>query len=123
MYYIQYLHHTHLPPPPSHWYIPSPHQTGPISPSCSLTLYKKWRKRKAWHFCLLKIAAWGVSLWHFHIYMYYSLIWFISSIFLLSTLVPVLWWFQQVYKFYTHFCIECTSTIFTFLTSWNICFL
>jgi hypothetical protein len=29
-----------------------------------------------------------VSFWHFHIYMYYNLCWFISSIFHLSTLVP-----------------------------------
>jgi hypothetical protein len=29
----------------------------------------------------------GVFLWHFHIYAYYNLNWFISSIFLLSTLV------------------------------------
>jgi hypothetical protein len=34
------------------------------------------------------MATQGVSLWHFHVYMYYSLIWFIPSIFLLSTLVP-----------------------------------
>jgi hypothetical protein len=32
-------------------------------------------------------------LWHFHVYMYYSLIWFIFSIFLLSTLLPFLWLF------------------------------
>jgi hypothetical protein len=35
-------------------------------------------------------------LWQFHVYMYYNLYWFISSIFLLSTLVPFLWWFHQV---------------------------
>jgi hypothetical protein len=29
-------------------------------------------------------------LWHFRVYMYYNLNWFISSIFLLSTLVPFL---------------------------------
>jgi hypothetical protein len=44
---------------------------------------------------LLKIVAQGGSLWHFHVYMYHSLVWFISSIFL-STLVPFLWWFQPV---------------------------
>jgi hypothetical protein len=44
---------------------------------------------------LFKIATQGVSLWHFHEYMYYSLIWFISSTFLLSSLVPFLWLFQQ----------------------------
>jgi hypothetical protein len=45
---------------------------------------------------LFKIAIHGVSLWHFHVYTYYNWNCFISSIFLLSTLVPVLWWFQQV---------------------------
>jgi hypothetical protein len=44
---------------------------------------------------LFKIATQGVSLRHFHVYMYYNLNWFISPIFLLSTLVPFLWWFQQ----------------------------
>jgi hypothetical protein len=38
---------------------------------------------------LFKIVIQGVSLWHFHIYMYYSSNWFISSIFLLSTLFPI----------------------------------
>jgi hypothetical protein len=34
---------------------------------------------------LYKIAIQGVSLWHFHVYMYYNLNWFIPSIFRLST--------------------------------------
>jgi hypothetical protein len=37
---------------------------------------------------LFRIAIQGVSLWHFHVYMYCIPDWFISSIFLLSTLVP-----------------------------------
>jgi hypothetical protein len=45
-------------------------------------------------FCLFKIALQGVSLWYFHENMYYSLNWFISSIFLLSTLIPFLWWWN-----------------------------
>jgi hypothetical protein len=48
------------------------------------------------HFCLFKIAVQGASLWHFHVYVYYNLNWFMPSIFLLSTLVPFLWWFHQV---------------------------
>jgi hypothetical protein len=56
-------------------------------------------------------------LWHFHVYMYYNPNWFIFSIFLHSTLLPSLWWFQLIYKFYIHSCIESTSTIFTFLFS------
>jgi hypothetical protein len=51
-------------------------------------------------------------LWHFHVYMYYNLNWFISSIFLHSTLVPtgltglVPTGFNWFKKFYIHFCRE-----------------
>jgi hypothetical protein len=55
---------------------------------------------------LFKIATQGVSLWHFHLYMYCNPNWFISSIFPLSTLVLFFWWFQQVWKFYINSCIE-----------------
>jgi hypothetical protein len=48
--------------------------------------------------------------------MYYNPNWVIS-IFLLSTLVPFLWWFQQVQKFYIHSCIGSESIILTFLAS------
>jgi hypothetical protein len=37
---------------------------------------------------LFKIATQGVSMWHFHVYPYYSLIWFISSVLFLSIVVP-----------------------------------
>jgi hypothetical protein len=50
-----------------------------------------------------------------HISVYtcgYNLNWYIHSIFLLSILVPFLWW-----KFYIHSCIESTPPIFTFLAS------
>jgi hypothetical protein len=57
-------------------------------------LYMKKRRGK-WHLCLFP-AIQGVSLWYFLVHIYYSPIWFISSIFLLSTLVPFLWWFQPV---------------------------
>jgi hypothetical protein len=56
---------------------------------------EKKKEGKKWHFCLFKIATQEVSLWHFLVYMYYTLNWFMS-IFLLFTLVPFLWWFQQV---------------------------
>jgi hypothetical protein len=46
-------------------------------------LYKKKEEEKKWHFFLFKIATKIVFLWHFHVYLYYSPIWFISSIFLL----------------------------------------
>jgi hypothetical protein len=58
-------------------------------PSCYLFL-------KMWYFYLFKIAIQGVSLWPFHVYMYCNPNCFICSIFLLSTLVPFLWWLQQV---------------------------
>jgi hypothetical protein len=51
---------------------------------------------KKWHFCLFKIAIQGVSLWHFHVCMYYNLNWLSPSIFLLFILVAFFWWFQQV---------------------------
>jgi hypothetical protein len=44
------------------------------------------------HFCLRYTL---ISLWHFHVYMYYNSNWLISSIFLLYALIPFLWWFQQ----------------------------
>jgi hypothetical protein len=31
---------------------------------------------------LFKITIQGVSLWHFYVYMYYNLNWFVPSIFL-----------------------------------------
>jgi hypothetical protein len=42
---------------------------GPILPSCSVFEKKTF---------LFKIAIWAVSLWHFHLYMYYNQNWFIS---------------------------------------------
>jgi hypothetical protein len=47
---------------------------------------------------LFKIITQGVFLWHFHVCMYYSSIWFISCIFLLYTSVSFLWLFQLVLK-------------------------
>jgi hypothetical protein len=44
------------------------------------------------------IATWRVSMWHFHVCMYYSQTWFISSIFLLSILVPFLWLYTIFFK-------------------------
>jgi hypothetical protein len=69
-------------PPPLLPVVPIP-QIRPVLPSYSLI----FEKEKKWHFCLFKVATQGVSLWHFHVYIYYNLNWFIY-IFLLSTLVP-----------------------------------
>jgi hypothetical protein len=78
---------------------PSPRPTGtnlPPGRSVSAPLFSNfWKEREnKWHFHLFKMATQRVSLWHFHVYMYCNLNWFISSIFLLSILVPFLQWFQ-----------------------------
>jgi hypothetical protein len=79
------LSHPFLIPSHSHWY---QSQTGTILLSCSPFLKKM-------HFCLFKIALQGVSLWHFHVHMFYNSNRFMLSIFLLSTLFTFLQWFQQ----------------------------
>jgi hypothetical protein len=61
---------------------------------------------------LFKIAIQGVSLWHFHVNMYYNLNWFTPSIFRLSPLVLVI---STGLKILIHSCIGSTSTIFTIL--------
>jgi hypothetical protein len=83
------------PHSPSHtlcWYPPPPVSNN--FPDCFAFLFFFCTKNKKTF--LFKIATQGVSLWQFHVYMYYNLNWFFLSIFLLSTLVPFLWWFQQV---------------------------
>jgi hypothetical protein len=57
----------------------------------SALLLSYFVNEKKWPFCLFKIHIQGLSLLHLHIYMYYNQNWFISSIFLLSTLVPFSW--------------------------------
>jgi hypothetical protein len=99
---IQYLHNIHyftpflhlIPPPPK---INLP-QAGPVPISCSWVLQKK---QKEIAFLLVYDSYTGSFLWYFHVYVYYSLMWFIS-LFLLSTLIPFLWFFQQAQKFYVH---------------------
>jgi hypothetical protein len=75
-------------PPPS-----SPSSPLPLVPNSQNLFHPpalQCCKRKKWHFCLFQIATQGVSLWHFHVYMYYNPNWFISPIFLLSTSDPLL---------------------------------
>jgi hypothetical protein len=83
---------TFTPYTPS-FYLPPPTctnpQTEPILPSFSSFLKKR-------HFYMVKTATQEVSLWHFCVYMYYIPNWFFPSIYLLSTLVPFLWWFQHI---------------------------
>jgi hypothetical protein len=82
-------------PSPSLWCQPSS-----LGRACFALLFSDFvgEKRekirwKSWHFSLfeIKVAIQGVSLWYFHIYVYYNPNWFISSNFLHATLVPFLW--------------------------------
>jgi hypothetical protein len=100
--------------PPS---IPSSERT------CSALLFSDFSKQE-WHLCLLMLATKGISLCHFHECMYYNLVWFISLIFLLYTLVLFLKdWFQPVKKFYIHSCRQCIKhTHFILLLSPSLIF-
>jgi hypothetical protein len=64
--------------------------------SCSPILQKKEKRND--NFCFFKITTQGVSLWHFHVYMYYSPIRFISSYFSSFYLVHFLWFFSTSLK-------------------------
>jgi hypothetical protein len=86
---------------PSHTLSPSPHPSHWYQPglSCSSLLFSDFTKeKKNYHICLFKIATQGVSflvvpayihnIYYIHIYIiYYKMNGFISSIFLLSTLI------------------------------------
>jgi hypothetical protein len=89
------LHYAHPPTLFPHLFH-TPTSTKRLGRTCSVLLFYDFVEEEKRHFCLFKIAMQGVSLWHFHVCMYYNLNWFISSIFLLSPLVPFLTWFQQV---------------------------
>jgi hypothetical protein len=81
-------------PSSSRWYWQPPTPCRICSSLLFSNFVKEWKNQL--YFCLFKIATYGISLWHVHVYMYYSPIWFISSIFLLSTSVPFSWLFQSV---------------------------
>jgi hypothetical protein len=86
-----------LSPPPLPPTVTKPCRQDLFCPSVLwFCIRKKEKKKEKWHFYLFKIATQGVSLWHFHVYMYYSLIGVISYVFFLSTLIPFLLWFQLV---------------------------
>jgi hypothetical protein len=51
------------------------HSTNPPRQDLFHPLVLRFCKRKNWHFCLLKIATQGISLLHFHVYMYYKPNW------------------------------------------------
>jgi hypothetical protein len=74
-------------------------------------LCKKKRIRK-WHFYLFRIATQGDSLWHFHVYMYYSSIWFMyfSSFYLSPFFIVVLTSLKILYsllyrEYINHICL------------------
>jgi hypothetical protein len=87
----QYLHHIHPLISFPHLLLPPTgiNLQGRTYSTILFSNFSKKRKKK-WQFCLSKIATEEISLWHFHAYMYYSLIWFISSIFLLFYFSPFL---------------------------------
>jgi hypothetical protein len=76
--YTQHLHYIHLPIPFSHFlslfHLYQPPRQNLFHPPL-LRIYKS----KTMTF-LFKIATQGVSLWHFHVYVYYQPSWFIFSI-------------------------------------------
>jgi hypothetical protein len=76
------LHHIHPPTPFPH-HFPPPMGTQSPDRTCSALLFSNFVKEEKWHFCLFKMATLGVSVWYFRVYMYYSPIWLIYSIFLL----------------------------------------
>jgi hypothetical protein len=91
----QYWHYIHTPIPSPHL-LPPPTGTNPPGRTCSglvFSLVLFFLKRS---FFLLLFKIQGVSLWHLHVYINYNPNLFIASFFLLSTLVPFLWWFEQV---------------------------
>jgi hypothetical protein len=71
-------------------------QPGALLQTTCSTSVLQFCKRKKCPFYLFKIVTQEVPLCHFLIYKYYSSIWFTSSIFLICTLVPFLWWFHTV---------------------------
>jgi hypothetical protein len=121
--YLHYIHPPSPFPNSSLFPVVLIPQAAPVLPSCFLIFYKKRRRRRKKKkkkkrgrrkemkkkegggerrrrrrndiLCFFKTVTQTVFLWHFIVYMHYRLIWSISSIFLLSTLVPFLWWFKN----------------------------
>jgi hypothetical protein len=77
-------HSFSLYPPSSQW-------NQPPDSTCFIFLFSVFEKRQ---FYVFKIALHGVYLWHFYVHMHYNSNWFMPSIFLLTILVTLLWWFQ-----------------------------
>jgi hypothetical protein len=69
------------PPLLFHWYYPPT----PRGKAYSILLFSNFVNGKKWHFCLFKICTQGISLWHFHEYMYYN--WIGSSLLIFFSLL------------------------------------
>jgi hypothetical protein len=100
--FTHFLHHMHPPTPFPHHSLP-PTGTNLSSPcrTCSALLFSDFvefikRKKLTFFWFEIKVVTKGISLWYFHVYMYYNPNWFISSNFLHSILIPFLWWFQLI---------------------------
>jgi hypothetical protein len=87
--------------PPTHTLVGTNTQTGHLLPTWSPFLKKGI-------FVCLRLQR--VSLWYFHVYMYYNPNWFIPSIFLLSTLV------ESILILY--FQVSCAVGTFIFKCEW-----
>jgi hypothetical protein len=77
-----YLYYIHPPTPFSHL-LPLPISTNLSRQYLFCPPVVCFKKKKKRHFCLFKVATNGVSLWHFHVYMYYNPNWFFSIFFFL----------------------------------------
>jgi hypothetical protein len=86
----QYFHHIH-PPIPFSYILPFPWYLPPDRTCFTLLSSVVWKKIR--HFCLLKISIQRVSIWHFHVCIYYIPNWFILSI------CTNLWYLNQ-YRLY-----------------------
>jgi hypothetical protein len=102
----QYLHCIHPTMPFPHPFPPPTGATAHLHHStCLPVLFSDFvkKKKKKWHFCLFKIAIWGVSLWHFHVYVYFitriglSLLFF--SFYLSPLLTVILTGLKVLYSF------------------------
>jgi hypothetical protein len=77
--------------------LPPPMGTKPPGRTCSAFLFPNFvKERQKWHFCLFKISKTLVFLWHFYLYVYYSLIWFIS-IFLSNLMILALCYYIMAF--------------------------
>jgi hypothetical protein len=90
-----------------------PHLPPPPFPPILLPFTFNFLEHFYWYMTVIQRSL----LWHFHIYIYCTPIWFIPSINLPLLPLPFSKWLWLVSVFHIHTCIESTSTIFTLLYS------